>query len=97
MSPLCGVSYTTGNRFFEAGRSPRLSESKARRLKEERAMRVLYRLCWGVAAVALVSGLFVLQHGRDPEHRWIVYVLSMGGAAVCWLFGRACKYNLAGQ
>jgi hypothetical protein len=50
-----------------------------------------------LAAVALVSGVFVLQHGLDQDYRWIVYVASIGSAVTCWLIGRACKYFLAGE
>jgi hypothetical protein len=58
---------------------------------------LLYWLGCGLAAVALVSGVFVLQHGHDPDSRWVVYVASIGGAVACWLLGRACKYFLAGE
>jgi hypothetical protein len=51
----------------------------------------------GLAAAALVSGVFILQHGPDQDYRWVVYVASIGGAVVCWLLGRACKYFLAGE
>jgi hypothetical protein len=30
---------------------------------------VLYGLGWGLAAAALVSGVFLLQHGVDPDYR----------------------------
>jgi hypothetical protein len=50
-----------------------------------------------LAVVALVSGVFVLQHGLDQDSRWVVYVASIGSAVVCWLLGRACKYFLAGE
>jgi len=50
-----------------------------------------------LAVVALVSGLFILQHGPDQHYRWVVYVASIGGAVVFWLLGRACKYFLAGE
>ena len=56
---------------------------------------VLYWVGSGLAAVALVSGVFILQHGLDQDYRWVVYVGSIGSAAVCWLLGRACKYLLA--
>ena len=51
-------------------------------------------LVLGLAAVALVSGMFMLQHGLDQDYRWIVYVASVGSAVVC--FGRASKHFLAG-
>ena len=68
----------------------------------ERAMPVrlghlLYWLGCGLAVVALVSGLFVLQHGLDQDYRWVVYVASIGIAVVFWLIGRACKYFLSGE
>jgi hypothetical protein len=50
-----------------------------------------------LAAVALVTGVFILQHGPDQDYRWVVYVASIGGAVVLWLLGRACKYFLAGE
>jgi hypothetical protein len=56
-----------------------------------------YWLGCGLAVVALVSGVYVLQHGLDQDRRWIVYVASIGSAVACWLIGRACKYFLAGE
>ena len=44
-----------------------------------------YWLGCGLAAVALVSGVFVLQHGLDQDRRWIVYVASIGSVVACWL------------
>jgi hypothetical protein len=58
---------------------------------------LLYWLGCGLAVVALVSGEFVIQHGPDQDSRWVVYVASIGGAVLCWLLGRACKYFLAGE
>jgi hypothetical protein len=70
--------------------------------EEERAMlarlrHLLYWLGSGLAAVVLVSGMFMLQHGLDQDYRWIVYVASVGSAVVCWLLGWACKHFLAGE
>jgi hypothetical protein len=59
--------------------------------------RILYYLGRGLAVAALVSGLFILQHGLDPDYRWVVYVASVGSAVVFWLIGAACKYFLAGE
>jgi len=50
-----------------------------------------------LAAAALVSGVFILQHGLDQDYRWVVYVVSIGSAVFFWLLGRACKYFLAGE
>jgi hypothetical protein len=58
---------------------------------------LLYWVGSGLAVVALVSGVFILQHGLDQDYRWIVYVASIGSAVVCWLVGWACKYFLAGE
>jgi len=58
---------------------------------------ILYYGGSGLAAAALVSGVFILQHGLDQDYRWVVYVASIGSAVVCWLLGRACKYFLAGE
>jgi hypothetical protein len=49
------------------------------------------------AAAALVSGVFILQHGPNSDYRWVVYVASPGTAFLFWLIGRACKYFLAGE
>jgi hypothetical protein len=56
-----------------------------------------YWLGCGLAAVALVSGVFILQHGPNSDYRWVVYVASPGTAFLFWLIGRACKYFLAGE
>src|SRR5262245_30384984 len=56
-----------------------------------------YWLGCGLAVVAVVSGLFVLQHGLDQDSRWVIYVASIGSAVACWLLGRACKYFLASE
>jgi hypothetical protein len=53
--------------------------------------RLLYWVGSGLAAVALVSGVFILQHGLDQDYRWGVYVVSIGSAVVFWLLGRACN------
>jgi len=55
---------------------------------------LLYWVGSGLAVVVLVSGVFILQHGLAQDHRWAVYVASIGSAVVCWLLGRACKYFL---
>jgi hypothetical protein len=51
----------------------------------------LYWLCYALAGLALVSGVFLLQHGLDYDNRWLVYVASVGSAVVCWLLGRAAN------
>src|SRR5262245_37873783 len=51
-----------------------------------------YWLGCALAVVALVSGVFILQHGLDQDSRWVIYVASIGSAFACWLLGRACKY-----
>jgi hypothetical protein len=58
---------------------------------------VLYWLGCGLAAVALVSGVFVLQHGLDQDSGWVVYVASIRSAVACWLIGRACKIFSGGR
>jgi hypothetical protein len=58
---------------------------------------LLYWIGCGLAVVALVAGLFVLQHGPDYDYRWVVYVASVVTAVLFWLIGRACKYFLAGE
>jgi hypothetical protein len=57
---------------------------------------VLYWTGCGLAVVALLSGIFLLQHGNS-DYRLAIYALSCGGAAALWLIGRACKYFLAGE
>jgi len=58
---------------------------------------VLYWAGCLLAAVALLSGVFALQHGPEYDHRWVVYVASVGSAVLFWLIGRACKYFLADE
>jgi hypothetical protein len=58
---------------------------------------VLYYLGSGLAATALVAGVFILQHDLDSDYRWVVYGVSVGGAVLFWLIGRGCKYFLAGE
>ena len=48
---------------------------------------LLYWVGSGLAVVALVSGVFILQHGLDQDYRWIVYVA----------FHRECRRLLAGR
>ena len=67
------------------------------RVMRARLGRSLYWLCCALAGVALVAGVFPLQHDLDNKNRWMVYLASVGGAVVCWLLGRACKYYLAGE
>jgi hypothetical protein len=59
--------------------------------------RFLYWLGCGLTVVAVVSGVFALQHGPDYDYRWVVYVASILSAVLFWLIGRACKYFLAGE
>jgi hypothetical protein len=42
----------------------------------------LYWLGCGLAVVAFVSSVFVLQHGLDQDSRCVVYVASIGSAVV---------------
>jgi len=58
---------------------------------------VLYWAGCLLAAVALLSGVFALQHGPEYDQRWVVYVASVASAVLFWLIGRACKYFLAGE
>ena len=39
---------------------------------------ILYYVGSGLAAAALVSGVFILQHGLDQDYRWVVYVAPSG-------------------
>src|SRR5262245_9738830 len=102
-----------GGRAATAGTSsaPRTATSRQARLRWRRSQRagggeramlarlghLGYWLGCGLATVALVSGVFALQHGLDQDRRWIVYVASIGSSVACWLIGRACKYFLAGE
>ena len=52
---------------------------------------VLYYLGSGLAATALVAGVFILQHGLDSDYRWAVYGTSVGGAVLFWLIGRGAN------
>jgi hypothetical protein len=70
-------------------------EERASDARKNRTPLVLGRS--GLAVVALVSGVFILQHDLDQDYRWGVYVVSIGSAVVFWLLGRACKYFLAGE
>jgi hypothetical protein len=73
------------------------AHNREERASDARKGRLLYWVGSGLAAVALVSGVFILQHGLDQDYRWGVYVVSIGSAVVFWLLGRACKYFLAGE
>lgn len=58
---------------------------------------VLYWVGCALAAGCLALFAWLGVDDPRPETRTIAFAVGAGGALMIWLFGRACRYVLAGR
>lgn len=56
---------------------------------------VLYWALSGLSGLIVIFGAFANLKSHPPD--WETFLIAVAGAFLVWLFGRACRYVLAGR